>query len=86
MRLVLLPLPSKPGEHIGIHAKAYQPLDGPVETPNLDVGHPRLSFGRIGEVDLRIGASGKPPQFPALLVSDRSGKDLARGDSPFLPG
>jgi hypothetical protein len=37
MRLVFLPLPSKPGEHVGIHAKAHQLLDGPVETSNLDV-------------------------------------------------
>jgi hypothetical protein len=30
-------LPSKPGEHLGVHANAHQLLDWPVETSNLNV-------------------------------------------------
>jgi len=85
IRLVFLASPPKPVEDVGIHAQAHQLLDWPVEAADLNVGCPRLPFRRIGKVDLRIGASGEPLQFPALLVTDRSGKERARGDSLFLP-
>ena len=72
-------------EYVGIDAKAHQLLDWPIKTADLNVGRPRPSFRRIGKVDLRIGTIGKPLQLPALLVTDGSGKERARGDSPFLP-
>ena len=59
--LVHLPTSSKPGEHVGIHAEAHQLLDWPVETPDLDVRGPWISFGNIGKIDLRIGQSCDAP-------------------------
>ncbi len=85
MGLVLLTLPSKPGEHVGIHAKTHQLLDWPVKAPHLNAGRPRPSLRRIGKVDLRIGTVREPLEFPALLVSERSSKERGRWDSPFLP-
>ena len=48
VRLVFLPLPSKPGEHVGIHAKAHQLFDRPVEAPDLNFVGPWAPFSRIG--------------------------------------
>ena len=61
VRLVPFPLAAKPGEHVGIHAEAHQLLDWPVETPDLDVRGPWISFGNIGKIDLRIGQSCDAP-------------------------
>ena len=60
IRLVFLASPSEPVEDIGIHAKAHQLFDWPVKASHLNVGRPRPAFRRIGKVDLRIRAIGKP--------------------------
>jgi hypothetical protein len=60
VRLVLLASPSKPVEDVGIHAKTHQLLDWPIETADMNVGRLRLSFRRIGKVDLRIGKIREP--------------------------
>jgi hypothetical protein len=48
VRLVFLPSPSKPGEHVGIHAKTHQLLDRPVEATYLNLVSPWAPFRRIG--------------------------------------
>src|ERR1035437_6502928 len=60
IRLVLPASPSKPVEDVGIHAKAHQLLDWPIKTADLNVGRLRLSFRRIGKVDLRIRTIRQP--------------------------
>jgi hypothetical protein len=67
VRLVLLPLPSKPCEHIGIHANAYELLDWPVEPPDLNLGRPRNPFRSIGRIDLRIGRAASRCNSPRCL-------------------
>ena len=57
VRLVFFPLSSEPGENVGIHAKAHQLFDWPVETPDLDVGSTHPSLRCVSKVDLRISAS-----------------------------
>jgi hypothetical protein len=47
-------------EDVGIHAKAHQLLDWPIKTADMNLGRPRLSFRRIGKVDLRIGKIREP--------------------------
>ena len=85
IRLVFLTSPSEPVEDVGIHAKTHQLLDRPIKTAHLNVGRQRPAFRRIGKVDLRIRSIGQALQLPSLLVTDGSGKERARGDSPFLP-
>ncbi len=72
-------------EDVGIHAQAHQLLDWSIEAADLDIERPRLPFRRIGKVNLRIGTIDEPLQLPALLLTDGSGKERARGDSLFLP-
>jgi len=60
VRLVFLASTPEPVEDVGIHAKAHQLLDRPIKTADLNVGRLRLSFRRIGKIDLRIRTIREP--------------------------
>ncbi len=71
-------------ENFGVHTNADQLLDGPVETPHLNIGKPWNDFRGARVVDLRIGKRRDGPQLPPLTFSERRGKDRARGGSLFV--
>ena len=52
--LLLFPAPPKPREHLGIHAKADQLLDRPVESANLNARRVDVSFRSVRKVDSGI--------------------------------
>ena len=57
---IVKPDPHPPGEHIGIHTKTDELLDGSIKSAHLDAERWWLSLWRVGEIDLGIGHTREP--------------------------
>jgi hypothetical protein len=73
----------EPVEHVSVDAHADQLLDRAIELADRHRPRPFAERGRVRVIERRIGPAGERLQFPALLASERFGKEFARGDSLF---
>jgi hypothetical protein len=83
--LIPLSAAAKPREYIRVDSETDKLLDRPVKTTDVNLRWGRLSFRRVRKINLRVGLTREPLEFPTLLVTEGSRKERVRWNSPFLP-
>ena len=73
----------EPGQNVSVNAQTNLPLDGPVESTDLDPRRNGLCCWGICVINFRIRLGSNPLEFLTLAGGKRSRKELARGEQPF---